>query len=118
MDFKFRAWYKGDNPKIKFEMKLIEDDSIWFESEEFDIRYPFHIPFVDTDFIVELYSPFFDIDGHQICQGDLVTHPDFSIGTVLEVEYQDGCFCISGWDCIKTDLSKCKIIGNKWQYKG
>jgi hypothetical protein len=73
MEKEFRAWYKGDNPPLLFEMVLKENEEIYFINKEHDIKYDFMVPFVDSDWIVEQYIQKRDKYNIKIFEGDKIT---------------------------------------------
>jgi hypothetical protein len=70
---KFRAWYKPDattsDGMLKFEQSEI-DGRLWFALTD-DIKYPFEVPFLDDDWIVEQFTGFVDSEAHEIFLGDI-----------------------------------------------
>ena len=76
MNKKFRAYYKPDldtsDGALKFEQKEINGE-IYFIYDE-DIWYPFQIPFLDADWVVQQYLGFQDDVGVDVYEGDIIQY--------------------------------------------
>ena len=57
-----------------------------------------------------------DKNGKEIYGNDVLQHPEFS-GNLL-VEFKNGHYTLSGWDCVRTDFSLGEIIGNAFENPG
>ena len=104
-EFDFRAIYKPDivlgngllEDGLIFYMKK-ENDELWFVSEgDSDLRYPFAIPFIDDDWVVEQFTGLYDVNGKKIFEGDVVAFnvQDYNGGDhfyTLPVVYQGSSF--------------------------
>lgn len=53
-----------------------------------------------------------DKNGKEIYEGDIMKHPDFDYEANLKVEIRGGGTYLSGWDWIRTDLTRGEVIGN------
>ena len=120
-EIKFRAW-DGEN---------MINDVLPFEWDAV-IRKGFHEclagsngavrPFHDAEFRVnvsiidnvkvEQYTGLKDINGKEIYDGDIMRHPDFDFVASLKVEIRSVGTYLSGWDCVRTDITKGEVIGN------
>jgi len=58
MKYIFRAWYK-DEP-YKFTQKAINDELFFVMENDYECRYPFLIPFIDSDWTVERFTGIHD----------------------------------------------------------
>ena len=76
MNHKFRAWYlpDGNTPDgmIKFISKIVDDELVFVAEDEETIKYPFYIPFLDEDWIVEYPTGMLDENGIEIFEGDVI----------------------------------------------
>lgn len=127
MNKKFRAYYKPDlnapEGALKFEQMIIDDEL--FFVHDYDIRYPFRIPFMDDDWVVQQYLGFVDVNGLDVCEGDIVeyrfwenewekngsTYKDvvkFEYGNVYPKPSHN--YCEDGF--YSTGVDQYKIIGN------
>ncbi len=67
----FRAWYK--NEPYKFVQKTIKDEIFFVMQDDDDCRYPFYIPFIDSDWIVEQYTgEKCYVTGSDLYEGDIM----------------------------------------------
>lgn len=64
----------------------------------------------------EQYTGLRDNKDVRIFEGDILDHPDFDKPAQITIE--DGCTFIGGWDCIRTNISAGKVIGNVHQNPG
>ena len=58
MKYIFRAWYK-DEP-YKFTQRVINDEIVFIMKDIYVYKYPFYIPFVDSDWTVEQFTGIYD----------------------------------------------------------
>ena len=96
-EIKFRAWYLGDieiGKPLLFEQKVVDDELFFVCKESPDIVYPFYIPFIDDDWIVEQSIGIKDKNGKEIYNGDMVIY-DYTNNRkdpiVGIVEYENEC---------------------------
>ena len=93
---KYRAWDKESQEMVCWE--IILDDG--FEKYINDLIQ---------------FTGLYDKNGTEIYEGDLMSHPDFTKNAFLPIEIKDGYTTIAGWDCLRTDISKGKVIGNIYE---
>jgi hypothetical protein len=107
-EIKFRTW----NPKFHYfeywGFILDEDGNKYFKGT------PSGGGFVSNQILenTDQYINVKDINGKEIYENDLMSHPDFPKRYRLTVMFENGCAYLGGWDCIRTDFSKGEIIGN------
>lgn len=92
--YKFRAWYKPDfntpDGPLKFEQKEIDGELFFAHDDE--LKYPFEIPFLDDDWIVEQYTEVNDIDGGEIYEGDILQKGELNFDVYwYESKWQARC---------------------------
>ena len=112
----FRAWYKEDirlGQPLLFEQKEI-DAELWFVcSTDSSIKYPFYIPFLDDDWIIQEPVGINDIKGVPIFEGDIVKTDE--AGWVANViRCRDSFMCIDGHGGFSSGCNweEFKVIGN------
>lgn len=89
MNKKFRAWYlpDGDTPDgmLKFIQVEIEDRLYFAMESDPLISYPFDIPFIDEDWVVEQWTGLVDENSIEIFEGDIIKYNNL----FLEIRYVD-----------------------------
>lgn len=109
-EIKFRAWDVVSGEWIDWNQADDQDKSM-DDGFVFEIRSP------DGKVIIEQYTGLKDRDGVEIFEGDIMTHPDFSPDEKLVVSFRDGAFYLGGWDCVRTDFTKGKVVGKVHENK-
>jgi len=73
---KFRAYYKLDSDTPDGALKFIQTEinHILYFVYDGDIKYPFYIPFMDDDWLVQQYLGFQDDNGSDVYEGDIVEY--------------------------------------------
>lgn len=108
MKYVFRAWYK-DEP-YKFTQRVIHDELVFIMKDIYVYKYPFYIPFVDSDWTVEQFTGIYDSTtwkelteqereewvqwgnmpsewkGKMIFEGDIVSYRS---GETVDVQYKE-----------------------------
>lgn len=126
----FRAWYLPDKETkdglLLFSQENHEDGIFFSHNVEpgnltgYDLEYPFEIPFLDENWLVEQWSGLYDREGNKIFAGDIIQSKDES-GIVY---FAAGTFMIDGagplFNYLKnysTDiLEDFLVVGNKHLY--
>ena len=121
----YRAWYKHDVPPLKFEQYYDDDQAkLFFRMAcDHEFAYPFEIPFIDDDFILEQCIGFKDTNGVKAFFGDTIkavlvdVHGEQVVvtGTIIWNDFE---ICVetnvyhwpvASWCCVHSF----EIIGNK-----
>jgi uncharacterized phage protein (TIGR01671 family) len=127
MNKKFRAYYKPDldtpDGALKFEQKEIDGDLFFVHDK--DIWYPFQIPFLDDDWVVQQYVGLQDKNGVDIYEGDFIKVIHFSTidpppsaqcEYIREVTFENCAFRESEYCVLKKyQDSSIEIIGNNME---
>ncbi len=114
MNIKIRAWSKVENTMLSW--SLIRQSAIP------ELIYKILVSDKDS-FIPMLYLGLSDKKGNEICDGDILRHPESNLFDWI-VEFKDGCFCVVniGVDGLlqdrfqvdSTTFTDRVIIGNKF----
>jgi uncharacterized phage protein (TIGR01671 family) len=92
---KFRAYYKPDfdtpDGALKFQQKIIKDDIFFVYGE--DVWYPFQIPFLDDDWILDQWVGKLDSKGVEIYENDIVSGKRMDINLICKWHEDACCWC-------------------------
>ena len=100
------------NREIKFRGRHYNSEKILFGDLHVGNGYYYINNVIADPKTIGQYTGLKDSKGMEIYEGDIMTHPEFQKRARLQVRFSEGCFCLEGWDCIRTDFTKGTVIGN------
>lgn len=123
-EIKFRAWLRsyddseGEMKYLPIHIQRFDFEDGWVMSFTDNSDFAYHERYenrVPHEFKIMQYTGLKDRRGTEIYEGDLMTHPEFAAGDIIEVRFHQGCFCLEFWDSARTNFTLGEVVGNIYE---